>query len=177
MPNINLAPYPYNAEEQALARRQQMAQALQQQAMQPIQMPDVPGANASWVQVLAKALQGAIAGHERGKLDTQQKALEQKMLTERAGRANEMANALIGKPPDSSVTVPMAPTQAMPVPSTLTPEDAQSQQMPGSEPYSPPMPAPQAQDGARTITAPDIQGQEKASAMRNLLAQSLASPG
>ncbi len=176
MANVSLSPYPYTAEQEALDRKRKLALLLQQESLQPIQEPSVPGANASPFQGVAKLVQALIGNYQNHKLDEQQKGLDTKIQTERTGRAQDMANALIGKPPDSSVTVPMAPTQAMPVPSTLTPEDLQATQLPGGTPYSPPTPPPQTPEGARTITAPNIQGQEKAAGLRNLLAQSLASP-
>ena len=74
MADINLSPY--TAEQQAMDRRRKMAEALQQQAIAPIDMPTVPGAKVSHYQGLAKLLQGYIAGKELSKADQEQKDYE-----------------------------------------------------------------------------------------------------
>jgi hypothetical protein len=74
MADINLSPY--TAEQQAMDRRRKMAEALQQQAIAPIEMPNVPGARVSPYQGLAKLLQGYIAGKNLERADQEQKAYE-----------------------------------------------------------------------------------------------------
>ena len=74
MADINLSPY--TAEQQAMDRRRKLAEAMQQQAIAPIEMPSVPGAKVSPYQGFAKLLQGYIAGQELEKADTEQKELE-----------------------------------------------------------------------------------------------------
>jgi len=74
MQGINLSPL--TAEQAALDRRRKMAEAMQQQAILPIDMPNVAGAKVSPYQGLAKLLQGYIAGQELEKADTEQKELE-----------------------------------------------------------------------------------------------------
>jgi len=74
MADINLSPL--TAEQAALDRRRKMAEAMQQQAILPIDMPNVAGAKVSPYQGLAKLLQGYIAGQELEKADTEQKELE-----------------------------------------------------------------------------------------------------
>ena len=74
MADINLSPY--TAEQQAMDRRRKLAEAMQQQAIAPIEMPTVPGAKVSHYQGLAKLLQGYIAGKELSKADQEQKAYE-----------------------------------------------------------------------------------------------------
>jgi hypothetical protein len=74
MADINLSPY--TAEQQAMDRRRKMAEAMQQQAVLPIEMPTVPGAKVSHLQGLAKLLQGYIAGKNIEKSDAEQKAYE-----------------------------------------------------------------------------------------------------
>ena len=71
MADINLSPL--TAEQSALDRRRRMAEAMQQQAILPIDMPNVAGAKVSPYQGLAKLLQGYIAGKslERADIDQQ----------------------------------------------------------------------------------------------------------
>jgi len=74
MADINLSPY--TAEQQAMDRRRKMAEALQQQAVAPIDMPTMPGVRVSPMQGFAKLLQGYIAGKNLRKADEEQKAYE-----------------------------------------------------------------------------------------------------
>jgi hypothetical protein len=74
MADINLSPY--TAEQQAMDRRRKMAEAMQQQAVAPIEMPTVPGAKVSHLQGLAKLLQGYIAGKNLDRADQEQKDYE-----------------------------------------------------------------------------------------------------
>jgi len=74
MIDINLSPY--TGEQQALDRRRRMAEALQQQAMSPIEMPTMPGVAISPYAGLAKLLQGYIAGKNLSKADEAQKTYE-----------------------------------------------------------------------------------------------------
>jgi hypothetical protein len=74
MADINLSPL--TAEQSAIDRRRRMAEAMQQQAILPIDMPNVPGVKISPYQGLAKLLQGYIAGKGLERADTQQKELE-----------------------------------------------------------------------------------------------------
>jgi hypothetical protein len=82
MPDINLSPF--NAEQAAMDRRRKMAEALQQQAIAPIEMPTVPGAKVSHYQGLAKLLQGYIAGKEFSKADQEQKDYENQVSEDQA---------------------------------------------------------------------------------------------
>ena len=80
MPDINLSPL--NAEQAAINRRRKMAEAMQQQAVLPIEMPNVAGVKISPYQGLAKLLQGYIAGKNLEKADTEQKALEANTMSD-----------------------------------------------------------------------------------------------
>jgi hypothetical protein len=80
MPDINLSPL--TAEQAAINRRRRMAEAMQQQAVLPIDMPNVPGVKISPYQGLAKLLQGYIAGKNLEKADTEQKALEANTMSD-----------------------------------------------------------------------------------------------
>jgi len=74
MPDINLSPF--TAEQAAMDRRRKMAEAMQQQAILPIDMPTVPGAKVSHAQGLAKLLQGYIAGKNLDRAEKEQKDYE-----------------------------------------------------------------------------------------------------
>ena len=115
MPDINLSPL--TAEQAALNRRRRMAEAMQQQAIAPIEMPNVAGVKISPYQGLAKLLQGYLAGKSLEKADTQQKELE----------ANTMADyAKIYDLMGQTETVPGAVTSAA-VPSAPIPENIAQQ--------------------------------------------------
>jgi hypothetical protein len=74
MPAINLSPL--TAEQESLDRRRKMAEAMQQQAILPIEMPTVPGAKVSPLQGFAKLLQGYIAGKNLEKAEQEKKQYE-----------------------------------------------------------------------------------------------------
>jgi len=107
MADINLSPL--TAEQAALDRRRKMAEAMQQQAILPIDMPTAPGVRISPYQGLAKLLQGYIAGQELQKADTEQKALEANTMSDfakifgLAGRTETVPGAV------TSAAVPSAP--------------------------------------------------------------------
>src|ERR1051326_4819806 len=123
MPNISLNQYPYSAEQQAIERRRQLAQALQQQAFQPIEQPTIPGANASWTEVLAKALQGYASGRAEKGLDTQQQALDSKVAAQRAAMAQSLAGA--ATPPVTQSQDIVTPGGTLPVTLPPGPNDEQ----------------------------------------------------
>jgi hypothetical protein len=107
MPDINLSPL--TAEQAAINRRRKMAEAMQQQAVLPIDMPNVPGVKISPYQGLAKLLQGYIAVKNLEKADTEQKALEANTMSDfakifgLAGRTETVPGAV------TSAAVPSAP--------------------------------------------------------------------
>ena len=74
MPAINLSPL--TSEQESLDRRRKMAEAMQQQAILPIEMPTVPGAKVSPLQGFAKLLQGYIAGKNLEKAEQEKKQYE-----------------------------------------------------------------------------------------------------
>lgn len=82
MADINLSPY--TADQQAMNRRRKMAEALQQQAITPIEMPTMPGVAISPYAGLAKLLQGYIAGKNLSKADKEQKDYENRVSGETA---------------------------------------------------------------------------------------------
>jgi hypothetical protein len=107
MPDINLSPY--TSEMEAIQQRRKLAELLSQQAMQPLEMPQVAGAKISPYAGLAKMLQ-AYAG--RTKLDkalAEQKALASQYQTDTSADFSSLLKAL-------------TPTAAVPEgPSSFTP--------------------------------------------------------
>ena len=99
MADINLSPL--TAEQSALDRRRRMAEAMQQQAILPIDMPNVAGAKVSPYQGLAKLLQGYIAGKSLERADTEQKELQANTMADYAkvidlmGRTETVPGAVI----------------------------------------------------------------------------------
>ena len=89
MADINLSPY--TAESAAIAQRMRMAELLGQQAMQPFEMPQQPGAKISPYAGLAKILQGYTSGMMQNKELENQKALAEKY---QAGNKADIANFL-----------------------------------------------------------------------------------
>jgi hypothetical protein len=81
--NFNL-PSPYQAELADIARRQKMAEIMQQQAFQPAETFSYNGiqARTSPLTGIAKALQGYVAGKTQRDLIQEQKALGEKAQTE-----------------------------------------------------------------------------------------------
>jgi hypothetical protein len=82
MPDINLSPL--TAEQSAIDRRRKMAEAMQQQAILPIDMPNVPGAKVSHTQGLAKLLQGYMAGKNLEKAEQEKKQYEADTMSDMA---------------------------------------------------------------------------------------------
>jgi len=82
MPAINLSPL--TAEQESLDRRRKMAEAMQQQAILPIEMPTVPGAKVSPYQGFAKLLQGYIAGKNLERAEKEKKQYEADTLSDMA---------------------------------------------------------------------------------------------
>jgi uncharacterized protein YcbK (DUF882 family) len=80
MPDINLAPTNYDLE--AIQKRRKMAELLGQQAIQPIEMPQVPGARISPIQGIAKLLQAYISGTKLKKADAEEKQYQSDYLSD-----------------------------------------------------------------------------------------------
>ena len=99
MPAINLSPL--TAEQESLDRRRKMAEAMQQQAILPIEMPNVPGAKVSHLQGFAKLLQGYIAGKNLEKAEEEKKQYEADTMADYAkvidlmGRTETVPGAVI----------------------------------------------------------------------------------
>lgn len=91
--NFNL-PDPYEGQKQEIARRQAYAQALQQQAFQPVEVSSFGGFQAPIpaTAVLARALQGFGGGYLSGQAEREQRELRQADL----GKSAEFTAALAG---------------------------------------------------------------------------------
>ena len=134
MPNVNLSPY--TAESEAIANRMRMAQMLGQQAMQPVEVPQQPGAKFSPYQGLAKMMQAYVSVLGQNKAAEQQAALAEKY---QAGNQAEMANfvnAMQGTPQkELAGPAPQGAPQGVSQTEVTQPyTDAQGVQYKGGEP-------------------------------------------
>lgn len=114
MPAINLSPL--TAEQEAVDRRRKMAEALQQQAIAPIEMPNVPGAKVSHLQGFAKLLQGYIAGKNLERAEEEKKQYETDYMSDigfllrNAGKSETIQGDVI-TPAKEAVMQPPMPIQ------------------------------------------------------------------
>ena len=107
MPDINLSPY--TSQMEALAQRRKMAELLSQQALQPIDMPQVAGARISPYAGLAKMLQAYSGRKMREAAQAEQKTLADQYRTDTSADFSSLLRGL-------------TPTAAVPEgPSTFTP--------------------------------------------------------
>ena len=97
--NFNL-PSPYESEMADIARRQRMAELMQQQAFQPAETFSYNGiqARTSPLTGIAKALQGYTSMKMQKDLINEQKALGEKYRTQSAEEGKQFINALQGSP-------------------------------------------------------------------------------
>lgn len=118
MPNVNLTA-PYSTQQAELDRRRQMAQALQQSSMAPLEMPTMPGVQISPISGIAKLLEGFIAARQGKKLDREQGELD----TSRQNAIKEqMAKVLGSQGGSTTLGVPGLPMATQnPVDVTLPP--------------------------------------------------------
>ena len=96
MPDINLSPY--TAESAAIAQRMRMAEALNQQAMSPMEVPQQAGVKISPYAGLAKLLQGYTSGMLQNKALEQQAALADKYRTGNQADISGFLEAMQGTP-------------------------------------------------------------------------------
>jgi len=94
MPDINLNPY--TAESAAIQRKLQMAQLLNQQAMQPLEMPQQAGVKISPYAGLAKILEGFNAGREEKAATQAAKDLAEKYQTGSQADISSFLQARLG---------------------------------------------------------------------------------
>ena len=134
------APGPYDEDYRSIARREQLAQILQQQALQPIEAGSYQGIQApiSPLSGIAKVLQGYFAGQQMDSADQARQDLLYK--SENADRA------LVGLPPIER-TKPQQLAQALQQPANTTySEGAPSTGMPSTS-----MPQPQVMPVAQSF--------------------------
>jgi hypothetical protein len=101
MATVNFTlPSPYESELADIARRQKMAELMQQQAFQPAETFSYGGiqARTSPLTGLAKALQGYMAVKTQKDLANEQKALGEKYRSQSAKEGEQFLNALQGAP-------------------------------------------------------------------------------
>lgn len=111
MPDINLSPY--TSQMEAIQRRQKMAELLSQQALQPLDMPQVAGARISPYAGLAKMLQAYSGRKMREAAQAEQKTLADQYRTDTSADFSSLLRGL-------------TPTPAVPEgPSTFTPNVSQ----------------------------------------------------
>ncbi len=120
-----------------LDRRQKLAALLQQQSAEPIQIQSGPHgiqAPIPWTAVLAKALQGGLAGYEAKKTTSDRQAL----LKQQHDEANQFLQGLggIGAQPMPVQTLPQTPDLQL-APDRPQPQGAVSPQMPAAPPPQP----------------------------------------
>jgi hypothetical protein len=114
MAAINLSPL--TAEQESLDRRRKMAEAMQQQAILPIEMPTVPGAKVSPYQGFAKLLQGYIAGKNLERAEEEKKQYETDYMSDigfllrNAGQSETIPGDVI-TPAKEAVMQPPMPIQ------------------------------------------------------------------
>jgi len=96
MPDINLSPY--TAESAAIAQRMRMAEALNQQSMSPMELPQQAGVKISPYAGLAKLLQGYTAGMMQNKALEQQAALAEKYQAGNKADIGSFLEAMQGTP-------------------------------------------------------------------------------
>lgn len=96
MPDINLNPY--TAESAAIQRKLQMAQLLNQQAMQPLEMPQQAGVKISPYAGLAKILEGFNANQQEKSATQAYKNLAEKYQAGNKADLNAFLEAMKGSP-------------------------------------------------------------------------------
>jgi len=106
MAEINLSPY--TAESEAIARKLRLAEALSQQANQPIELPQQPGVKVSHLAGLAKMLDAFTAGRSEREARQESKALAEKYQTETSGDFQSLLKALTA--PGTAAVPEGAPT-------------------------------------------------------------------
>jgi len=85
---------PYSAQQESIARQRRMAQALQQQAQAPMEMPQTPGVLISPYAGLAKVLQGAYGGYQEAEADKEYRNLVNEARTNQAEDFAKVIGAL-----------------------------------------------------------------------------------
>lgn len=105
---------PYSQKAEEIARRQRMAQALQESGSQVLQMPTTPGVSVSPYAGLAKVLESGLGAYQEAKAQKDYAALQNEYRTNYNTQLGEMAR-LISAPEVKSVAgtneIPYEPAQ------------------------------------------------------------------
>lgn len=118
MPKTMYGLDPYSAEAEEIERRRMYADALQKQALQPIQPATSGGITApiSWTQGLAKMLEGYNAGAGRRQAEEEKKTLSERYQRDLANTLRRGTEAQVGTPArvdeDASGNVTNTPAMA-----------------------------------------------------------------
>ena len=121
----------YGVEQAAIERQRRLAEALAQQADQPLQTNQMAGGYViptSPFAGLAQALNQGVAGYKQRDADTRERALAERMKGDRTADYSTLARALSGTPERAAIAAPAdefgggpgAPAQAAVAPQTLT---------------------------------------------------------
>ncbi len=139
MADINLSSV--DSQQAAILRKRQLAQALQQQSMEPITQPQMPGAAVSNWQGIAKLVQALGARYQNSRLDKEQAALSQQNDAQRQQQAQGLASALAGGGPQGPVA-----NLPIPQPQLATPANAEGYVQSNPEPQTSPVQLPATND-------------------------------
>jgi len=101
MAEINLSPY--TAESEAIARKLRMAEALNQQAMQPIELPQQPGVKVSHYAGLAKMLQAYNAAMTEKEARQEAKDLAENYRRQGQSEVGSFLEAIQGTPAQAAI--------------------------------------------------------------------------
>ena len=99
---------PYQTQLEELARRQKMAEIMQQQSFQPIERSSYQGIEApiSPLSGLAKVLQGYMSGKAQRDISEEKKALGEQFRTQSSEQGRQFIEALKGTPGQAEIPVP-----------------------------------------------------------------------
>tara|TARA_R110002126_G_scaffold233760_1_gene377938 strand:- start:2231 stop:3703 length:1473 start_codon:yes stop_codon:yes gene_type:complete len=99
---------PYQTQLEELARRQKMAEIMQQQAFQPIERSSYQGIEApiSPLSGIAKALQMYMGGKAQRDISEEKKALGEQFRTQSSEQGKQFIEALKGTPGQAEIPVP-----------------------------------------------------------------------
>lgn len=98
--------YDFETEADAIKRKQAIADALQQSALQPLQLPTQPGVKLSGVNVLAKLLEGYVAGKKSDEAKADRTALSQRYGDELKSGMEQYYKTMQGYETPSMVLAP-----------------------------------------------------------------------
>lgn len=135
MPNLSTT----DAQQASILRRRQLAQALQQMSLEPIQSPPIPGARISPWQGIAKLAQALSGNLENRNLDKEQTALSANTDQQKLAQALSLSNTVVPpahgdviQPDNNGLPIPQVgpgPQQLNPAPQQLDAREAAKQSL------------------------------------------------